>query len=414
MKNKGFKGLLNSNKVTFLISFVVAVTLWSVVVTYFSKDITTRIKDVNVNMTYNKAAYQNLGLEVIETDHEKVDVVVSGPRSVVGSLTAEDVIVYPNFTSVSDTGKYTLPLTASKTSSIKDFKVEDLSRNQVSVRFDRLVEKTFTIDIDVSNLVIPGEYMVDKISTSPETITIKGPENTMNTIAKVVATVESGETLTQSTVLPAILEAYDANGAQVIDPFVQMDSEGITITVPVLKEIEIPVKVEFINVPQGFNVDTLHMALSHSKIRIAVPSKIATNVTELVVGYIDLKTLELDTPYLFDVKMPSGYKNMNDISKISATVAKGDLTTRTVAVSEIKLINEGEQNVEVLTQIINNVEIIGEKEVVESLSSGSVIAQVDMARVALAQGQQTVEVEVIIPSTGAAYVKGTYSITIKN
>lgn len=414
MKNKGLKGLINSKAVTFFISFVVAVILWSVVVTYISNDITTRIKGVTVNFNYNKIAYQNLGLEIIETDIEKVDVVVSGPRSVVGTLTADDVIVYPNFTSVSDTGKYTLQLTWAKTSNIKDFSVESLSRQQVNVRFDRMTEKTFNVDIDVSALVIPGEYMVDKITTAPETITIRGPENTVNTISKVTATIETAETLTQSTVLPAKIKIYDVNGAEVDSTYLKLDAEATTITVPVLKEVELPIKVEYINVPQGFDTDTLHLSLSHSKIRLAVPSKIAANLTEFVVGYIDLKTLETDKPYLFDVKIPSGYKNMNDLEKISATISSSNLVTRTVAVSEIKILNKGQQDVEVLTQIINNVIIIGEKEVVEALSSGSVIAQIDMSRVGLAQGQQTVEVEIIIPSTGEAYVKGTYTVTIKN
>ncbi|MEG2929999.1 MAG: CdaR family protein, partial [Oscillospiraceae bacterium] len=303
--------------------------------------------------------------------------------------------------------------TAAKTSSIKDFKIEDLSRNQISIRFDRLIEKQFNIGIDVSALVIPGEYMVDTIYTTPETISIKGPENTVNTIDKVVASVNQ-ETLSQSAVLPATVKVYDVNGAQVAETYLTMDADDITITVPVLKEIELPIKVEFINVPQGFDTDTLHMSLSQSKIHLAVPSKIADNLTEFVVGYIDLKTLKTDSPYLFDVKVPSGYKNMNELERVSATVSSSNLVTRTVAVSEIKLINKGEQDVEVLTQIINNVQIIGEEEVVEALSSGSVIAQIDLAKGVLAKGQQTVEVEIIIPSTGAAYVRGAYTATIKN
>ncbi|MEG2929851.1 MAG: CdaR family protein [Oscillospiraceae bacterium] len=413
MKNRGLKRLLSSNKMTFFISFIVAAIMWSMVVTQVSTDIPRTIKGVPININYNQTSYKSLGLEIIETDLEKVDVVVSGPRSVVGSLTADDIVVYPNFANVDDTGKYGLPLTAAKTSSIKDFKIEDLSRNQISIRFDRLIEKQFSITMDISSLVIPGEYMVGTIYTTPEVISVKGPENTVNTIDKVIATVAQ-ETLSQSVVLPAIIKAYDVNGAEIDETYLTMNADNITITVPVLKEVDLPIKVEFINVPQGFDTDTLHMSLSQSKIHLAVPSKTANNLNEFVAGYIDLKTLKTDTPYVFDVKVPSGYKNMKDLEKVSATVSSANLVTRTVAVSEIKLINKGEQDVEVLTQIINNVQIVGEEEVVEALSSGSVIAQIDLARVALAKGQQTVEVEIIIPSTGAAYVRGAYTATIKN
>ncbi|MEG0092249.1 MAG: CdaR family protein, partial [Oscillospiraceae bacterium] len=311
--------------------------MWSMVVTQVSTDIPRTIKGVPININYNQTSYKSLGLEIIETDLEKVDVVVSGPRSVVGSLTADDIVVYPNFANVDDTGKYGLPLTAAKTSSIKDFKIEDLSRNQISIRFDRLIEKQFSITMDISSLVIPGEYMVGTIYTTPEVISIKGPENTVNTIDKVIATVAQ-ETLSQSVVLPAIIKAYDVNGAEIDETYLTMNADNITITVPVLKEVDLPIKVEFINVPQGFDTDTLHMSLSQSKIHLAVPSKTANNLNEFVAGYIDLKTLKTDTPYVFDVKVPSGYKNMKDLEKVSATVSSANLVTRTVAVSEIKLI----------------------------------------------------------------------------
>ena len=50
----------------------------------------------------------------------------------------------------------------------------------------------------------------------------------------------------------------------------------------------------------------------------------------------------------------------------------------------------------------------------DALAEGSVIAQIDLAQVSLAQGQQTVEVDIIISSTDKAYARGTYTVTIKN
>ena len=117
---------------------------------------------------------------------------------------------------------------------------------------------------------------------------------------------------------------------------------------------------------------------------------------------------------MFDVTLSGSYKNMQDIAQISATVSSENLASKNVQVSEIKLLNQGQQTVEVLTQTISNVEIVGQKDVVETLSDGSVIAQIDMSQVSLAQGQQTVEVDIIIPSTGKAYARGTYYATIKN
>jgi len=122
----------------------------------------------------------------------------------------------------------------------------------------------------------------------------------------------------------------------------------------------------------------------------------------------------LDRPYVFDVTLSGSYKNIQEITQISATVSSENIASKTVSVSEIKLLNQGQQNVEVVTQKISNVEIVGNAAAVAAISGGSVIAQIDMSQVSLAQGQQTIEVDIIIPSTDKVYARGTYYATIKN
>ena len=67
MKNVKLQELFNSNRFLMVISFVLAVTFWSIVVTFFSTEARTTIEDVPVNFEYN-ASYLNLDLEIIEKD----------------------------------------------------------------------------------------------------------------------------------------------------------------------------------------------------------------------------------------------------------------------------------------------------------------------------------------------------------
>ena len=412
MKKSKLKIFLDSKYFTMLLSFLMAVAIWIVVVTFFSTEARTTIKDVPIDIDYN-SSYLNLDLEIFDQSIETVDVTVTGPRDVVGSLTKDDVIVYPNVNNVKMAGRYDLSLNAVKKSSIMEYQIESLSSYQVAVRFDHLTEKAFKIETDISNLTIPEDLMVDKITISPDNVLVKGPENTVSKIAKVVAIVQQQE-LNQTTVLPAELMLYDENGVELERTHISYDVEEFNVTVPVLKEITVPVVVDYTNVPAGFDVSTLKVALSQNEITLAVPSRSADSIKQFVVGYIDLGTLEADSPYVFDITLPAGYKNVKEVAQISATVSGEKLDSKSVSVKEIKLINAGEQKVEVLTEVINHVEIVGEKSVVEELSADDVIAQIDMTQVALAQGQQTVEVDIIIPSTDKAFVRGTYYVTIKN
>lgn len=412
MSNR-FSKLMENSRFLFFLSFLIALALWAYVSVYSNNDHTTVIKNVPINMQYKQSSYQALGLDVIETDIQMVNVSVTGPRSVTGELTADDIIVYPNVTGVDGAGKYTLTLTAEKTSSVKNFSINSMSHDSITVRLDRLISKELTVELNISTIVVAGEYMSDKPFANPSKITITGPEYKISTVAKAVAATITQETLTQTTVLPAEIQFYDEGGNRISDEYIGYDEENVEITIPLLKEVILPVKVEYVNAPQGFDTATLHQSLSQTEIRLAVPSQLASSLSEFVVGYIDLATLETDKQYVFEVKLPSGYRSMDEVSHIYATISSSNLTERTVSVSEIKVINDASESIKVLTQIINNVVVVGEKSEVEALSSGGVIAQIDASKLSAAQGQQSVEVSFIIPASTAAYVKGVYTVTIR-
>ncbi|MEG1783155.1 MAG: hypothetical protein RR253_07900, partial [Oscillospiraceae bacterium] len=123
---------------------------------------TTIIRNVPINMQYRQSAtYQSLGLDVIEMDIKSVSVSITGPRSVTGDLTAEDIIVYPTIVGIDGAGKYTLKLTAEKTSSVKDFSIGSMSHDTITVRFDRLITKEVPVEMDISSVSVSSEYIAD-------------------------------------------------------------------------------------------------------------------------------------------------------------------------------------------------------------------------------------------------------------
>lgn len=413
MNNNRFSRLFENKHFMMFLSVCIALVLWGYVVVYVNNEHTTTIRNVPINMQYRQSVYQSMGLDVIETDIDTVNVSVTGPRSVTGELTADDIIVYPNITGVDSAGKYTLKLTAEKTSSVKNFKINSLSHDNVTVMLDKMVSKEFPIETDISTVVVSGDSMADRPTPNPSTITITGPEYKVNSISRVVAATLSTEVLSQTAVLKSEIRLFDENDGLLDKNLLSFSSDNVDITVPIMKEVVLPIKVEYTNVPDGFDTATLQQSLSQDTIRLAVPAQNSSRITEVVAGYIDLAALQTDTRYEFDIKLPTGCRSLDDISSVSATISSQNLTERTVAVSEIKVINDAGGDIEVLTQVINNVVVVGQKEVVDSLTDGSIIAQIDASRLSAAQGQQSVAVQFIIPSTSAAYVKGIYSATIR-
>ena len=411
--SRKFYRLLEDSRFLMVVSVLIAIFLWGYVVVFVNNEHTTTIYDVPINMQYRQSAYQSQGLDVIEMDITTVDVSVTGPRSVTGDLTADDIIIYPAITTIDGAGTYTFLLTSDKTSNISNFTINSYSKDSVTVRLDRLVTKEFPVEVDISSLAVADDCMADRPTTNPSTVQITGPEYKVNTVSRVVAATITTETLSQTSVLPSDVRLYDETGNEVDTKLLSMDVKEIDITIPIMKEVILPVVVDYINVPQGFDTSLLKQTLSMHEIRLAVPASSSSSLTDIVVGYIDLATLELDQKYTFELKLPAGCRSLDEVTQILAEVSSENLSQRVMNVTEIKVINDADNAIKVMTKTINNITIIGEKEAVEGLSAGGVIGQIDAATLTAAQGQQTVEVDFVIPSTDKAYVKGVHTVTIK-
>ncbi len=413
MKNNKFSKIFEDNRVLFVFSLLMAIMAWSYVVIFENNEHTTTIHDVPIDMQYKQSAYQSLGLDVIDTNITTVNVSVTGSRSVTGNLKAEDIIVYPNITGITGADVYEFKLTAEPSSSVKEFTINSISNDSVSVRLDKVISKEFPVEVDISTIVVEDEYMADRPFPNPSSITITGPEYKVNQINRVVAATLTTETLTQSAVLPCEIRVFDDKNNEMNTQYLNFSRDEIDITIPIMKELIVPIKLEYINVPSGFDTSTLDLDIKPSTIRLAVPAQSASSVSDFLAGYIDLSTIELDKKYTLDLKFPTGYRSLDEVKQVFLTVNGKNLEQKTISVSDIKVINDPEGKIQVLTDTIKDVVVIGDKEVLENISSGSVIAQIDAAHLPAAQGQQSIKVDLIIPSTSKAYVKGTYTVTIK-
>lgn len=396
------------------LSFLIALCIWIYVVVFVNTQHTVTINNVPVNMQYKQSVYQSMGLDVVDGGNMTVDVTITGSRSTTADITADDILVYPNITNIEGSGTYTFTLTAEKVSGFKNFEISSLSRDTVTVRLDKLINKDFTVTADISSVVVAADCMADMPTVNPGTVNISGPEYKINSIAKVVAVTSENTTVSRlNRAYRALIKLYDENDVEIGKSLLTLSFETADVTVPVMKEVTLPIKVEYVNVPEGFNTDVLHQSLSVSELKLAVPAQYAASLSEFVVGYIDLSTLETDKPYEFDVTLPTGYRSMDDVKKVIATISGANLTEKNVNVSEIKIINDPDGKIEVLTSVINNVVLVGEPDAIENLSVGGVIAQIDAARLSLAQGQQSVSASFIIPSTDRVFVKGSYTVSIR-
>lgn len=410
MKEQG--AWLKNKKVLAAISFAVALLGWFLVATLISPTGDVTVQGVGVNIDTQAGLIGEMGLNAIDGGETTVDVVIRGSRNIIGGISAEDISVTASLSGVTGAGIYDLDLIATNTSS-KDFEIVSISPQAMKVRFDRLVDKEIPVSYVVEGeYEVPEDYLQEDVVLSEKTITVTGPEEDIENIAGAVATAQVEGTLTQTTTVTAPLTLVDADGKTISVDLTQVSvsSESVDVTFPMLKTEKLNFRFEFLNVPDGFNTDSLTYTLSADSITVAAPVESVNKYSDIFLGYIDMRNITKGTStFLFEVDLPDGFVNMENVNFVEVnfdltayveqTFYTKNFITTTIPVSYNVKINA--RQLEVV--------LIGPEEVLQKLSSDDIVVEVDLSDRDVVAGQYLVAFRVVLPNNEDVWAEGSYS-----
>ncbi|MEG1872863.1 MAG: CdaR family protein [Ruthenibacterium sp.] len=403
--------LFASKRATAILSIVLAVFTWMIVITVVSPE-STRSIPIPVDFAYNEAVYISQGLSIVEKPSQTVTVYLKGDGSVLGSLSQNDILVYPDYSIVKGAGTYTLKLEA-KNANSKKFDITGASGTYVELTFDKLVTQKFSVTVNGTGIQPADGYYMDLPLVAPTEVTLTGPEKAMSRVEKVVANVELKEERTESAIVTAKLQYLDKDGKVVEDPDIKADSDQVEVTIPIYKIKELPLTVEYTSVPTGFNPAVLNATLSEKTIRVAGPAAQLDGMTSISAGIVDLAAFKLGEDITANVEMPEGLRNVDGLQSVTIHFATEGYTTKTVTVTELRTINVAEGvTVSFPNERVNSVVLVGEQKELDELSATGVVAQVDASpsNLAVSKGQQNIPVQIVVPSAKTVFAIGSYTI----
>ncbi len=415
MKKFKWEKLWGDRRFLLLLSLGIAVLLWLYVTMSVMPNTSTTLSGVPVDFDYDSAKYTTLGLDIVNEPSYTVDLSLSGDGSVLGAARASDFVVYPDYSSVKGAGSQTLNLNVKIINPDLENRVTatiERGRRTVDVVFDTILTKTLPVTVETSGLHIAEGYSLNKVSSSPSEITITGPSTEVSQVTAVVAPLSMEGELSESQLVQVPLKMRDANGKTLDLPYTTMEDNIVDVTVSVYKQVELPLVVNFINVPSYFDVNTLQYSLSQETLLVSGPERVVNNLTELSVGSFDLSTFSLDKDYQMNVELPDGIVSNENVSSVTLSFDTTGMSERSFNVSQISVINvPANYQVEVTTKRINNVVLVGPEEDLEQLSAGSIEARINAEDLQVAVGTQTVAVQIQVPSNPRVFAIGTYTVT---
>lgn len=398
------------------VSLIVSFLLWIYISTVLRPTSETTVKGVGVNINIQSGILGQMGLSAIEGGEATVDVVISGTRSVIGGVAAEDISVSPSLSGVSGAGVYTLDLVADNVSG-KSFDILSVSPSTISVKFDKYVDKTLPLVYAVDGEYnVPDEFIQGDIYVNPSEIIVSGPEKDLAGISKALIRVEMNGDYTETAALPGAVTLIDENGNEIgYNPEeIHLDKNSATVYVPIYETKELPVYFEYTNVPDFFDTNVISYTLSAGSVLVEGEGKTLDKYNDLFLGYLDIRSITPDNrTFTFDINLPEGVRSMDNTTEVQVEFELDGYESVTFRTDQIQILNvpKGYSAKSNAGQLA--VKIFGPAEVVQGLAKKDIIAQIDLSERDITQtGQYRIQVDILLPNGQPVWAIGSYSITV--
>lgn len=403
--------MYQNDKILLAISVMLAIVFWGVVTFVVTPNDTKPITNVEVVIDLKGSATERLGLVLVEHDEQKLQVTVSGKRTVVSKLTADDITAKAQLTNVTEPGRYELPIEVRKTNTNSDFEIESTNVSVIAATFDYTSSKIMPIEVDTTGSTAADGYFLGIPHVSDITIEVTGPESKVTKITNAVIRVPANTELTQTFVYQGDIIFLDSEGNPIDNSKLSLSVYQSNVTVPVLKQKSLPIIVDFINAPLDYQRNLLNYNANPSYITLAGPQDTINSWDAFVAGTIDFSQLdESKGSFDFNVSLPSGFYNIDDVTSVKVKINMKNFASKTFTVTNFEAVNaQIGQSVSFTTTKLANVKVVGPVNVIRNLKASDIVAQVDMSE-STTPGQYELPAVIKVKGRNDCWGYGSYTV----
>ena len=390
--------LTNNIGLKFL-AVLIALVLWLAIVNVNDPEKTITVSNIPISVT-NESAITSRDMVYNVKSEQYLNITVSGKRSIVSNLSAEDFRATASLKELSKVNSIPVDVTTKNASLGRKITIVKQSAQTILVDVENVEEKDFTdLVVEYTGKVADG-YVAGLSSMSTDEVTVKAPTSIIDKIKKVAVRCSLDGTNTNiSKKCPVIL--YDKNDKEIKSDEIELSDKKIRVNVNVLRAKQVPIstinKDELGKPADGYVVDDV--ILSTDSITVYGSEESLDSIESLdIQDDIDVSDAKGDVTQNIDVtgKLPKGL-SVSGESTITVKVLIKKLITRTFEydASEVSLNDlSSDLDVQLVTKKVK-VTLQGEEEVISQLTKDDMAISADLGKVK--EGTTTVHVDVAVP-----------------
>ena len=412
INNKRMSDFFNSKPFWVVFSIIVSFMLWGYV---DSQDVQGTLTYYGVDVTFygEDALRESKGFIITDVSSTSVNVTLRGSRSVLASLSAEDLQAVIDVSTVTRVGSAEKQVTINYPSNVDQSSLSVVSRtpNTISYYVDNEVSKSVEVEGVFNGSVAEG-YIREDFIFDPATVLITGPAADVDQIKSALVTVGDRTDLDRTISYDATFTFIDADGNAVESSSIVCDTETVNVTMPVKATKQVPITVDLID-GGGATSKNATIDCEPSMITIAGDASTLEGINSISVATVDLSTFNPVITRTYPIIIPNGVENVTGETEVEVTIEIKGLSTKVATVSNLNYIGlPSGYTADIVSTNISNVVLRGTAESVSAVASNNLRAVADLSAVTTT-GTISVPVEIYVDGFTDVGAVGEYTIYVE-
>ncbi|MBR4223971.1 MAG: hypothetical protein IKR73_04090, partial [Oscillospiraceae bacterium] len=190
------------------------------------------------------------------------------------------------------------------------------------------------------------------------------------------------------------------------------DNDQFRVIIPVYQRKTLPLDVNIVNAPEGFDVESFReqLVFSADKIDVASQDDKISQLTSLTIGTINMREVDAGSVFEFETGtfLPEGFDDLSNIEKVTVTCPSEGISKKPISIrgADIQYINNNtDYSLSTITSGLT-LYVVGDSDQIEQINKSDISAQVDLASVELVEGVNRVSVDLVISSYDKVWFNG--------
>ena len=326
--------MLNNRKFRIALSLLIAVFLWAYVVGTVDPNTTKTLRNVPITLNHT-AELGERGLAVSSMNTESIDIEVTGSRTALSDITANDITATVDMASASE-GENELSIMVRVPPG--GITVNERSASKVTVMVENLIQKTVDVSVVYTGTFEEGQGG-DTLEIATPSVIVTGAESLVNMVDSVRGAIDASRLGSEPTDIICQLQPLSSEGNPVSGVVLSQESVAVTSVLSETKTVDLSVYIE------DYSSDGLARDVEIPEtIDIVGRGDILADITYLEALPVDVTNVAESGDIPLEFELPEGVSLADKDKEIALKLTVSPMTTKTLTYAVSEIVLEGQKS----------------------------------------------------------------------